>query len=88
MQFVHNIGPLPVGRYKIGAWGTHVQLGPISAPLIPQPVSNAGIEYAWLHGRGGFYIHGPIFSEGCIVMDYGVRLALSKGTDADLTVVS
>src|SRR5271170_4147419 len=85
-QFQHNVGPLPVGHYKIGAWGTHAQLGPISAPLTPQPDESGG--YAWLHGRGGFYCHGPVFSEGCIVQEEPVRLAASKSGDTDMFVIS
>lgn len=85
METVHNVGPLPVGHYKIGQWGTHAQLGPISAPLIPQPDENG--SYAWLYGRGGFYVHGPEFSEGCIVMPEPVRLAMSQGVDQDIEVI-
>ena len=88
MQFVHNVGPLPCGRYTIGVWGTHSQLGPISAPLIPLPSSNPNAPgFNWLKGRGGFYIHGPEFSEGCIVMPEPVRAALAAGTDINLVVV-
>jgi hypothetical protein len=84
LQYAHNLGPLPCGKYKISAWGTHAQLGPISAPLVPQMDVNG---YAWLRGRGGFYIHGPEFSEGCIVQLEPDRLAMSQSGDCDLTVV-
>lgn len=86
MQWVHNVGPLPRGFYKIGAWSTHPVLGPISAPLIPQP--DASGSYAWLGGRGGFYIHGPVFSEGCVVQTEPIRLAMSLSGDSDLEVVA
>lgn len=86
MQDVHNVGPLPRGHYKIGAWQPfHEHLGPIVAPLIPQP-DDAG-SLAWLLGRGGFYIHGPELSEGCIVQDRPVRQSMMTSGDDDLEVV-
>ena len=67
-QDQHNIGPLPRGRYKIGAWqDQHPHLGPCVAPLIPQPSSespggvNGSGNFDWLCGRGGFFIHGGAF---------------------------
>ena len=87
MQYVHDVGPLPVGRYKVGAFIDRQGLG-YSARLTPQPVSTAGIEYAWLRGRGGFLMHLPELSEGCIAMERPILLAVSQSGDTDLTVVS
>jgi hypothetical protein len=84
MQGVHNVGPLPRGRYKIGKWQAHPVLGVLSAALIPQPDSGG---FAWLEGRGGFYIHGPELSEGCIVQLHNTRFAMSLSGDSDLEVV-
>lgn len=85
MQCVHNVGPLPRGRYKIGSWQDyHEHLGPIVAPLIPQPDENGSL--AWLCGRGGFYIHGPEFSEGCIIQVRPVRESMRASGDGDLSV--
>lgn len=88
MQWTHNVGPLPVGRYTVGLFATHAQLGPWSAPLIPVPAPAPNTPYSWLGGRGGFYIHGPEFSEGCIVLPITVRQQIAGGTDRDLEVIS
>jgi hypothetical protein len=85
MQDVHNVGPLPCGRYSVGDFTTHVHLGPLSAPLTPLP--DPWGAFTWLRGRGGFYIHGPEFSEGCIVMPEPVRAALAAGSDRTLVVI-
>lgn len=94
MQNVHNVGPLPRGSYTIGAWATHHILGPVSAPLSPQPDETGSL--VWLGGRSGFYIHAGAFvggvefagdSEGCIVQPNPVRLAMSQSGDTALEVV-
>lgn len=91
MQFVHNVGPLPRGHYKLAPWVMEPRpapldkLGPITAELIPQPDEDGSL--AWLQGRGGFYFHGPVFSEGCPVQEHDVRLAMSKNGDMDLIVI-
>jgi hypothetical protein len=96
-QYEHNVGPLPGpdangngGLYRIGAWGTHAHLGPISAPLTPlaAPTAFDPSGYGWLRGRGGFYCHGPVFSEGCVVQEEPIRLAASRSGDTMLRVVS
>lgn len=84
-QCIHNVGPLPRGRYKIGKWINHPHLGPLSAPLIPQTDGSGSL--AWLCGRGGFWIHGPDFSEGCVVQIHDIRLALSNAGDEFLDVI-
>ncbi len=86
MQRVHNVGPLPRGLYLIGRFQTHPHLGPLSAPLIP--LKDAGGGFAWLFGRGGFYIHGPEFSEGCVVVPEPIRLAMSLSGDTELQVIA
>ena len=68
MQNRRNIGPLPRGRYAVGApVGTH---GPVTLPLTP----HRGNE---MHGRGGFLIHGDNVagdaSRGCIIADRETR---------------
>lgn len=85
-QCVHNFGPLPRGRYKIGPWqDSHGHLGPIVAPLTPQP--DAAGSFAWLCGRGGFWIHGPELSEGCLVQQEPIRVQMRASGDTDLEVV-
>jgi hypothetical protein len=91
MQNVIDVGPLPRGRYKIAPWieglrdGDLKHLGPLTAELIPQPDENGSLD--WMLGRGGFYIHGPIFSAGCMAQLEPERVAMSQSGDTDLTVV-
>jgi hypothetical protein len=59
----HHGGPIPPGHYAIRTPdGSHPDLGPISAALIPS-------NHNHMHHRGGFFIHGrgPHGSDGCIV---------------------
>ena len=74
MQAVHNIGPLPVGIYRIGDPQDN-HLGPMSFPLKQDP-SNI------MFGRDLFWIHADLInaatnphmaSEGCIIMSGATR---------------
>lgn len=64
-QAVRNIGPIPVGSYKI-AQSTATGKGPLVFDLVPDP-SNV------MNGRSGFMIHWDTpdhtlrASEGCII---------------------
>jgi hypothetical protein len=83
---VHKIGPLPPGTYDVGTWGTHTDLGPISATL----TQTSGETY----GRGEFYIHGPSTdpnqywnsSEGCICIPHDERLKVMNLNPDQITV--
>lgn len=89
MQGVENTGPVPQGRYSIGAPqcvdspGPH---GPFILSLMPDP-ANA------MFGRSGFLIHGdsivsPGFaSRGCIIAGRLIREAIAASGDTELTVV-
>jgi hypothetical protein len=85
-QFDHMYGPLPRGVYTIGPAHTDPQLGPVAMRLSPDPRN-------LMHGRDGFFIHGDSLahpgeaSEGCIVMDVGVRNIIAASTDRYLQVV-
>lgn len=84
---VHAVGPLPVGKYTIGAPMTVPVLGPLAFPLTPQ----AGTE---TYGRSGFWIHGDnsqhpgLSSDGCIVLEYVWRSALTAYVGETLEVVN
>jgi hypothetical protein len=86
MQGVHNIGPLPRGRYTIGPAYMHPRLGPVVMNLTPDPANN-------MLGRSAFRIHGAalkntdLSSEGCIVLDRRIRERIRDGADRDLEVV-
>lgn len=72
MQDVKEIGPLPVGLYRIGDPYKHELLGPITMNLEPN-YSNEML------GRADFRIHGDssehpgMASKGCIVMPREIR---------------
>src|SRR2546422_5138907 len=51
MQEVQGVGPIPLGRYSIGAAEDSQKLGPHVMPLVSQPQTET-------FGRSGFFIHG------------------------------
>jgi len=89
MQNEVEHGPIPRGRYTIGAVefadvdGPH---GPFVLPLTPAAANE-------MFGRTGFLIHGdsiehPGFaSRGCIILARPTREAIAQSGDADLEVV-
>lgn len=84
---VHNHGPIPPGRYSIGAPIEHTEShGPFVLPLTPHPDNE-------MHGRSGFLIHGDSVahpgtaSQGCIIMGRAVREAVRASGDDELEVV-
>ncbi len=91
-QDVHKIGPLPRGRYKIGAPYHHPHLGPLTFNLTPDPANK-------MFGRDEFKIHGfeagcdhtnpRTSSEGCIAQEHPTRqyVADNLSSDDDLEVV-
>lgn len=86
MVSVRCIGPLPPGKYTVGTWETHPDLGPNSASL----TQVRGITY----GRDGFFIHGPgptdplNSSEGCIVIGHIERLKVASLKPTTITVIA
>lgn len=87
MQDVHDVGPLPVGGYTIGAPYQHPRLGHFVMALTPDPATQ-------LYDRSGFFIHGPNplrpleSSDGCIVAPLDDRERIFESSDSDLLVVS
>jgi len=86
MEAVRMIGPIPRGRWRIVQWDDHHgRLGPIVAIL--EPVDHDA------HGRTAFRIHGDTMlanftaSDGCIVADHNLRVAMRASGDMDLEVV-
>lgn len=85
-ESVKNVGPIPRGRYTIGAPRDTKTHGPYVLPLTP----DLGNE---LWGREGFLIHGDNLefpgtaSEGCIVLPRFARERLWESNDHDLQVV-
>jgi hypothetical protein len=81
-----DMGPIPRGRYKIGADVLQESFGPLALALSPA----VGQE---MHGRGGFLIHGDsktapgTASHGCIILPRAVRELMEASADRDLEVV-
>ena len=88
LQGVHDIGPIPRGRWQFG----HVQCvdhvgphGPFVIPLIP----GAGTD---TEGRDGFLCHGDnpehTASHGCIILPRATREEIVALHDLDLEVIA
>lgn len=75
---LHNVGPLPAGRYKLTNCDS--EKGPYTIHLEPLPNEDETAEpYPHMLGRAGFLIHGWTManpfasSEGCMCMPYNAR---------------
>ena len=86
LQGVRSVGPLPVGKYKIGVPLMQSHLGPLAIPLTPHLDND-------MLGRSGFYIHGDTAalnhsaSEGCIIIPRAIRMAVITSNDQILEVM-
>lgn len=88
MQSVKAVGPLPRGRYTIGAPQDRPgHTGPYSLALAPDPANE-------MFGRSAFYIHGDkigaapgMTSLGCIILPRLIRWAVWGSGDHELEVV-
>lgn len=89
---VHDIGPLPPGKYTAGAAYDSPKTGPLTIPLAPYPSNQ-------MYGRDGFKIHGwqigtdpndPFnsSSDGCIMQARPNREAINSSPDKDWEVVA
>lgn len=90
LQNIVRVGPIPQGKWVIGAPRTDPHLGPLAFPLSPAPGTNA-------FGRSGFFIHGDnslmneTGSEGCIVLGRAIREVIAAAVasgDNTLEVVA
>lgn len=87
MQDVHNIGPIPVGKYTMEAPVDTDTHGPYVLWLVPDPTNN-------MFGRSAFGIHGDSLtspgnaSEGCIVTARLNREAIWESGDHEIEVVA
>lgn len=86
LQAVAGVGPIPQGRYRIGARFQHAKKGPVCMRLAPCEGTDAC-------GRGGFLIHGDsrkapgTASRGCIILPRAIRESIAASKDRDLEVV-
>lgn len=87
MENVHEVGPIPCGRYSIGAPFNTDSHGPYVLRLTPDP-------HNIMFGRAGFLIHGDSIkapgtaSQGCIILPRNAREMIHQSGDNELEVVS
>ena len=85
-QEIHNVGPIPRGKYTINAPQDTVTHGPYVLPLTPSPENE-------MFGRDGFLIHGDskvdpgTASEGCVILPRNIRERIWASGDTEFTVV-
>lgn len=84
MEQTEGVGPIPAGKYTIGAEYRHPKLGPIVMNLDPEEGTNE-----W--GRSLFRIHGNNAendaSHGCIILPRPIRQQIADSNDKELEVV-
>jgi hypothetical protein len=87
MQNVHDIGPLPRGRYKMTALVDSPHTGLATIIMDPDPANE-------MFGRSGFRIHGDnaaanhSASDGCIIAGHAAdRTQIWNSGDHDLEVL-
>jgi Protein of unknown function (DUF2778) len=87
MQAVRNVGPLPVGHYRITPPFTHPTAGPFTMRLVP-------LHGTETFGRDGFLIHGDSRSQpgaashGCIILSRADRELVWATGERTLEVVA
>lgn len=80
-----DVGPLPTGKYKIGAEMHDAHVGIYALPLTPDPSNE-------MFGRSAFFIHGDnpglnhTASDGCIILSQVIRRDIAGSADDDLVV--
>jgi hypothetical protein len=84
-QATRNVGPIPQGRYTIGAPHNSRHVGPEAMSLTPLPGTQT-------FGRSDFLIHGDsrthpgAASAGCIVLPLDIRRRIAGSGDTNLEV--
>ena len=82
---VHDVGPLPIGKYTIGQPREDHQVGLFAMPLTPDPTNE-------MFGRSAFFIHGDnkslnhSASDGCIILANPIRRDIANSGDNELIV--
>ena len=86
-QSVHDVGPIPEGRYTIGSPVDTVTHGPYVLQLVPN-------EWNIMFDRSGFLMHGDSVvepgtaSKGCIIQPRSAREAVWNSGDHVLEVIA
>jgi len=92
LQGVRGVGPLPRGRYRIGAPRTSQRTGPYAMDLYPVDATPADTVHD-ATGRASFQIHGDSVrnpgtaSSGCIILPRANRQQIWSSGDHELEVV-
>ncbi len=87
LQEVRSVGPIPQGRWLIGAPYSSPRVGPFVLPLRPDPHTET-------FGRSDFLIHGDnrhrnqSASRGCIILNRAAREAIHDSDDTELEVTA
>ena len=90
MQAVHDVGPIPRGRWQLCPVQCVHTIGPHGPFVIPL-MAGAGTN---THGRDGFLIHGDssshpgAASHGCIILPRAIREEMVAVHDPDLEVIA
>ncbi len=85
-QSIKNVGPIPCGKYLIGAPVDTITHGPYVLPLTPDPANE-------MFDRSGFLIHGDSVvspgtaSEGCVILGRVTREKIWQSKVHTLLVV-
>jgi hypothetical protein len=91
LQAVPGIGPIPRGRWKIGAPYNSKNVGPFALPLTA--ADGTADDRHDETGRSAFRIHGDSIrapgtaSRGCIILPRKMRELIWRSGDRDLVVV-
>jgi len=92
LQNVPGVGPIPRGRYRIGAPYESKNVGPFTLPLYAIDAKPDDDTHQPT-GRSGFRVHGDSIkapgtaSRGCIILPRAVREAIWRSGDRILEVV-
>lgn len=89
LQAVHDVGPIPQGRYGINAPREVPGRGPYVLPLMPFATTDT-------FGRSGFLCHGDsiehpgakLASHGCVILGRAAREAIWQSGDHELEVIA
>lgn len=92
MQDARGVGPIPRGRWRIGAPYNSANTGPLTIPVhAVDSVPTDDIHQPT--GRSAFRIHGDSIrnpgtaSHGCIILPRATRQRIAASSDKDLEVV-
>lgn len=87
-QDMHDVGPLPQGKYTIGPAYTSRRCGPVTMDLRPDPAND-------MFGRFAFRLHGDLIdgppnsaSDGCVILGRMIRQQIAESPDREFLVVA